>query len=134
MAHHFTTKRPAPRMWSVGIISGFVSSLLGVGHAHAQERAILDAATFTKIIRDVTPPGTLAMEVAEEAYPLLSGTQPVSLFGFALTPTIKVDLELERFWAWGPGTQFVIGTDRGDVRRRPAGPRATRNTGHVQRG
>lgn len=115
VAHHFPVTRPIQRFRSIGVISALVGALLGAGRSHAQERAILDAATFTTTIRGVTPPGTLAVEVAEETYPLLSGTHSVSIFGFALTPTIKVDLDLERFWAWGPGTQFVIGTDRGDV-------------------
>jgi len=97
------------------LISALVGALLGVGPTHAQERAIVDAATFTTPLRGVTPPGTLAMEVTEGAYTILSGVQSVSLFGLPLTPALNVDLELERFWAWGPGTQFVIGTDRGDV-------------------
>jgi DNA-binding beta-propeller fold protein YncE len=40
----------------------------------------------------------------------------VVIEGFPLTPTKRVDLEVERFWVTDPNVQFVTGTLFGDVR------------------
>jgi hypothetical protein len=93
-----------------------VSTSIGmVSSAHAQEPTTLDAATLMTVMDGAVPQGTLAVQVAQGAYEALSAVQTVEITKFLLTPTLSVDLELERVWAWGPATQFVVGTNQGDV-------------------
>ncbi|MCC7290972.1 MAG: hypothetical protein IT449_02800 [Phycisphaerales bacterium] len=55
------------------------------------------------------------LDVAPTAYDALHGESAVVLTGFPISETDRVDLELEQFHATMPDTQFMIGTDQGDV-------------------
>ncbi len=108
---HRTVRRLLGR---IGIAVAVLGLFLGATTGYAQEHTILDAATIVTSVR-AGQRGVLALTVAPDAYDTLSAAKSVSLTGLDLSPALRVDLELERFWAWGPGTQFVMGTDQGDV-------------------
>lgn len=91
-----------------------VGALIGPKPCGAQEYTILDAAELATPIA-TGQSGVLALSVAADAYEALSSTRTVFITGFGLSSSLKVDLELDRFWTWGPGTKFVVGTDHGDV-------------------
>ncbi len=86
-----------------------------VASAQIVEPASLDAAVLMTPINDGAPGGTLAVRVAQDAYHTLSSVQDVEILNVPLTASVNVTLDLERFWAWSAGTQFVVGTNQGDV-------------------
>ncbi|GIK17659.1 MAG: hypothetical protein BroJett003_26230 [Planctomycetota bacterium] len=55
------------------------------------------------------------LDVAPTTYEVLHCESSVVLTGFPISRTDRVDLELEQFYVTMPDTQFMIGTDRGDV-------------------
>ncbi|KAB2942743.1 MAG: hypothetical protein KJ057_07460 [Phycisphaerae bacterium] len=55
------------------------------------------------------------LDVAPTTYEVLHCESTVVLTGFPISATDRVDLELEQFHVTMPDTQFVIGTDLGDI-------------------
>lgn len=94
---------------------GLLNSCIALAAAQAPNQPSLDAATLITTINGVAPQGTLAVQVAEDAYDILSAATAVRITKFSLSPALAVDLDLERSWNVGTATQFVIGTNQGDV-------------------
>lgn len=113
MKAHPTHRRPLPAL-RARVTAALLTTLPFAIPALAQQQSFVDAASIFGNVQ-AAPGGVLSETIAPDALESLTLAQPFTLVGVPLTPALSVDLELRRFWSWGPGTQFVIGTDQGDV-------------------
>jgi hypothetical protein len=101
------------RVWeAISVIALFL--VAGVDRGFAQERVPVDAGAILKPGGGAASQDVLDFDVNQSALEALSALHSISLGQFPLTTGETVTLDLDRFWVWGPGTQFVIGTDHGD--------------------
>ncbi len=97
------------------VAASFALVMLSVSRGNAQEGERTSIAAPLRIVGGDATAVDLRIEASEDAFAALSPHRVVTLTGFPLAPGLAVDLEIERFWAWGPATRFVIGTDGGDI-------------------